>query len=62
MGKKNTGKEKGNMVTEEKETEILEKLKKGVIEFDEDLVRQASEEGLEVGMEYLYIRTSATLQ
>ena len=39
------------MVTEEKETEILEKLKKGVIEFDEDLVRQASEEVLEVGMD-----------
>jgi len=39
------------MVSEEKDAEIIEKLRKGVIEFDEDLVRQASHEALEVGMD-----------
>jgi corrinoid protein of di/trimethylamine methyltransferase len=39
------------MVSEEKRAEILEKLKKGVIEFDEDLVSEASHEALEVGMD-----------
>ena len=39
------------MVSEEKDAEIIEKLRKGVIEFDEDLVRQASHEALDVGMD-----------
>ena len=39
------------MVSEEKRAEVLEKLKKGVIEFDEDLVSQASHEVLELGMD-----------
>jgi corrinoid protein of di/trimethylamine methyltransferase len=39
------------MVSEEKRAEILEKLKKGVIEFDEDLVSQTSHEVLELGMD-----------
>lgn len=39
------------MVSEEKRAEILEKLKNGVIEFDEDLVSEASHEALEVGMD-----------
>jgi corrinoid protein of di/trimethylamine methyltransferase len=38
------------MVSEDKRAEIIEKLKKGVVEFDEDLVSQASHEALEVGM------------
>jgi|Deesub1362A_J573_1020465.scaffolds.fasta_scaffold00263_3 corrinoid protein of di/trimethylamine methyltransferase len=41
------------MVSEEKRREILEKLKNGVIEFDEDLVREAANEALEVGMDAL---------
>ena len=39
------------MVSEDKRAQIIEKLKKGVIEFDEDLVRQASHEALEMGMD-----------
>lgn len=39
------------MVSEDKRAEIIEKLKKGVIEFDEDLVSQASHEALEAGMD-----------
>lgn len=39
------------MVSEDKRAEIIEKLQKGVIEFDEDLVRQASHEALEAGMD-----------
>ncbi|MGB5933586.1 MAG: corrinoid protein [Anaerolineae bacterium] len=39
------------MVSEDERAQIIEKLKRGVIEFDEDLVRQASHEALEVGMD-----------
>jgi corrinoid protein of di/trimethylamine methyltransferase len=39
------------MVSEEKRAEILEKLKNGVLEFDEDLVSEASHEALEEGMD-----------
>jgi len=39
------------MVSEAKDAEIIEKLRKGVVEFDEDLVRQASHEALDVGMD-----------
>jgi corrinoid protein of di/trimethylamine methyltransferase len=39
------------MVSEEKRAEILDKLKNGVIEFDEDLVGEASHEALEAGMD-----------
>lgn len=39
------------MVSEEKRAEILEKLKNGVIEFDEDVVSEASQEALEAGMD-----------
>jgi corrinoid protein of di/trimethylamine methyltransferase len=38
------------MVSEEKRAKILDKLKNGVIEFDEDLVGEASHEALEAGM------------
>ncbi len=41
------------MVSEEKRKEILERLKKGVIEFDEDMVKEAANEALEVGMDAL---------
>jgi len=41
------------MVDEAKRKEILEKLKRGVVEFDEDLVREAAKEALEVGMDAL---------
>jgi len=39
------------MVSEDERAQIIENLKRGVIEFDEDLVRQASHEALEVGMD-----------
>ncbi len=39
------------MVTEEKKQEILEKLKNGVIEYDEDGVKEAAQEALDVGMD-----------
>ncbi len=39
------------MVSESKRAEIIEKLRKGVIEFDEDLVKEASNEALEDGMD-----------
>lgn len=39
------------MVSEDERAQIIERLKRGVIEFDEDLVRQASHEALEVGMD-----------
>ncbi|GAW91056.1 cobalamin B12-binding domain-containing protein [Calderihabitans maritimus] len=39
------------MVSPEKEKEILERLKQGVIEFDEEAVRQAAEEALELGID-----------
>lgn len=41
------------MVSEEKRKEILERLKKGVIEFDEDMVKEAANEAIEVGMDAL---------
>jgi corrinoid protein of di/trimethylamine methyltransferase len=41
------------MVSEEKRKDILERLKNGVIEFDEDMVREAANEALEVGMDAL---------
>ncbi len=41
------------MVSEEKRKDILERLKNGVIEFDEDMVREAAKEALEVGMDAL---------
>jgi corrinoid protein of di/trimethylamine methyltransferase len=39
------------MVTEEKKGEILERLKKAVIEYDEDAAKDAAKEALEVGMD-----------
>jgi corrinoid protein of di/trimethylamine methyltransferase len=39
------------MVTEEKKQEILEKLKNCVIEYDEDGVKEAAQEALDVGMD-----------
>ncbi|MFQ6014296.1 MAG: B12-binding domain-containing protein [Anaerolineae bacterium] len=39
------------MATEEKRQEIIERLKKGVIEFEEDLVREASHEALKEGVD-----------
>jgi len=39
------------MASEEERAEILEKLKNGVIEFDEDLVNEASHEALAAGMD-----------
>jgi len=41
------------MVSEEKRKDILERLKRGVVEFDEDMVREAAKEALEVGMDAL---------
>ncbi len=41
------------MVDEEKRKDILERLKKGVVEFDEDMVREAAQEALDVGMDAL---------
>jgi corrinoid protein of di/trimethylamine methyltransferase len=41
------------MVDEEKRKEILERLKNGVIEFDEDAVVETAKEALEVGMDAL---------
>lgn len=41
------------MVSEEKRKDILERLKNGVIEFDEDMVKEAAQEALEVGMDAL---------
>jgi len=41
------------MVDEEKRKEILERLKKGVVEFDEDMVKEAAQEALDVGMDAL---------
>jgi len=41
------------MVSEEKRKDILERLKNGVIEFDEDMVKEAANEALEVGMDAL---------
>ena len=38
------------MATEEKKTELLEKLKKAVIAYDEDTVKEAAQEVLAVGM------------
>jgi corrinoid protein of di/trimethylamine methyltransferase len=39
------------MVTEEKKGEILERLKKAVIEYDEDAAKDAAKEALEVGVD-----------
>ncbi|TKJ28666.1 MAG: cobalamin-binding protein [Chloroflexi bacterium B3_Chlor] len=39
------------MVSEERDSEIMARLQKGVIEFDEDLVREASHEALEEGVD-----------
>ncbi len=41
------------MVDEEKRKDILERLKNGVVEFDEDMVREAAQEALDVGMDAL---------
>ena len=38
---------------EEKRKNILERLKNGVVEFDEDMVREAAQEALDVGMDAL---------
>ncbi len=38
---------------EEKRKDILERLKNGVVEFDEDMVREAAQEALDVGMDAL---------
>jgi len=40
-------------VDEEKRKDILERLKNGVVEFDEDMVREAAQEALDVGMDAL---------
>ncbi|MFQ6057811.1 MAG: B12-binding domain-containing protein [Anaerolineae bacterium] len=39
------------MATEAKRAEIIEKLKRGVIEFDEDLVREAAHQALDAGVD-----------
>ena len=39
------------MVTEEKKTELLAKLRNAVIQYDEDTSKEASQEALDVGME-----------
>jgi len=39
------------MVSEERDAEIMARLQKGVIEFDEELVREASHEALEEGVD-----------
>lgn len=39
------------MLTEEKKRELLERLKNGVIQYDEDTVKEASQEALDVGMD-----------
>jgi len=39
------------MASEEKRTELIEKLKKAVIEYDEDTAKEAAQEALDVGME-----------
>ena len=39
------------MVSEERDAEIMARLQKGVIEFDEDLVSEASHEALEEGVD-----------
>ncbi len=41
------------MVDEEKRKDILERLKNGVVEFDEDMVSEAAQEALDVGMDAL---------
>src|SRR3990172_706165 len=41
----------GNMATPEQQADILERLKNGVVEYDEESVVKASHEALEVGME-----------
>ena len=41
------------MVDEEKRKDILERLKNGVVEFDEDMVREAAQEALDIGMDAL---------
>jgi corrinoid protein of di/trimethylamine methyltransferase len=40
-----------NMATEEKKKEILERLKNGVIQYDEDSVKAAAQEALDEGMD-----------
>lgn len=39
------------MTTEEKKKEILEKLKNGVVQYDEDIVKEAANEALESGLD-----------
>jgi corrinoid protein of di/trimethylamine methyltransferase len=39
------------MLTEEKKREILDRLKNGVIQYDEDAVREAAQEAVEFGMD-----------
>lgn len=39
------------MLTEEKKKEILDRLKQGVIQYDEDAVREAAQEAVELGMD-----------
>ncbi|NOX20901.1 MAG: cobalamin-binding protein [Nitrospirae bacterium] len=39
------------MLTEEKKKEILERLKNGVIQYDEDAVKEAAQEAVELGMD-----------
>ncbi|GAB4390224.1 MAG: corrinoid protein [Thermodesulfovibrionales bacterium] len=39
------------MVSEEKKKDILERLKNGVIQYDEDSVKEAAQEALDVGMD-----------
>jgi len=39
------------MVSEERDAEIMARLQKGVIEYDEDLVSEASHEALEEGLD-----------
>ncbi|HHN64857.1 MAG TPA: cobalamin-binding protein [Nitrospirae bacterium] len=39
------------MVSEEKRREILERLKNGVIQYDEDAVKEAAQEAVEIGMD-----------
>ncbi len=41
------------MVDAEKRKDILERLKNGVVEFDEDMVREAAQEALDIGMDAL---------
>ncbi len=39
------------MVSDEKRKEILERLKNGVIQYDEDAVKEAAQEAIEIGMD-----------